>query len=81
MTKFESLDDPGFVAVAGELRRWIKQLARATAVNNPAVDMRGPNNGSESRGYTITQGGSSYHGPTTVTGGSLFQGNFIGGNI
>lgn len=26
MTKFASEDDPGFVAVAGELRRWIKEL-------------------------------------------------------
>jgi hypothetical protein len=26
MTKFEHLDDPGFIAVAGELRRWVKAL-------------------------------------------------------
>jgi hypothetical protein len=29
MTKFEDVDDPGFVAVTGELRRWIKELATA----------------------------------------------------
>jgi len=29
MTKFEDLEDPGFVAVAGELRRWIKELVGA----------------------------------------------------
>jgi hypothetical protein len=27
MTKFEDLDDPGFVAVAGELRRWCRELS------------------------------------------------------
>jgi hypothetical protein len=26
MTKFASLDDPGFKAVAGELRRWAKAI-------------------------------------------------------
>lgn len=26
MTKFASAEDPGFLAVCGELRRWIKQL-------------------------------------------------------
>ncbi|KAH6842448.1 hypothetical protein B0I37DRAFT_329709 [Chaetomium sp. MPI-CAGE-AT-0009] len=29
MTKFTSLDDPGFVAVCGELRRWIKDMSAA----------------------------------------------------
>ena len=29
MTKFEFEDDPGFLAVAGELRRWSKQLTQA----------------------------------------------------
>jgi ankyrin repeat protein len=31
MTKFVALDDPGFLAVCGELRRWIKQLAKTPA--------------------------------------------------
>lgn len=29
MTKFENVDDPGFVIFAGELRRWVKHLAVA----------------------------------------------------
>ncbi|KAJ4289946.1 hypothetical protein N0V88_006744 [Collariella sp. IMI 366227] len=29
MTKFASADDPGFQAVCGELRRWLKQLGKA----------------------------------------------------
>ncbi len=41
MTKFEDLDDPGFIAVAGELRRWSKALAQlegppSTSVDKPA---------------------------------------------
>lgn len=27
MTKFEDASDPGFTAVAGELRRWVRELA------------------------------------------------------
>jgi hypothetical protein len=27
MTKFEDASDPGFIAIAGELRRWIRGLA------------------------------------------------------
>ncbi|KAK3896423.1 sesB-related regulatory [Staphylotrichum tortipilum] len=35
MTKFASVDDPGFLAVCGELRRWTKQLGKAvTPVGN-----------------------------------------------
>ena len=30
MTKFEDKDDPGFVALAGELRRWIKTISEET---------------------------------------------------
>ena len=40
MTKFEDLNDPGFVAVAGELRRWAKELSQtkapSTLLNKPA---------------------------------------------
>jgi hypothetical protein len=34
MTKFEYEDDPGFEAVAGELRRWSKELARLKISDN-----------------------------------------------
>ncbi len=30
MTKFEDASDPGFTAVAGELRRWIKEVVAPT---------------------------------------------------
>ena len=33
MTKFGSEDDPGFIAVAGELRRWMKELGRSSMVD------------------------------------------------
>lgn len=26
MARFESVDDPGFVSVTGELRRWVREL-------------------------------------------------------
>lgn len=31
MTKFEGVDDPGFIAVAGELRRWCKELSSSSS--------------------------------------------------
>lgn len=34
MTKFEDGDDPGFKAVAGELRRWVKRLGQPKIFNN-----------------------------------------------
>ena len=30
MTKFEDVDDPGFLAVAGELRRWCRELSSSS---------------------------------------------------
>jgi hypothetical protein len=82
MTKFEGVDDPGFIAVAGELRRWTKELLK---VRSRPVDETSGQRVNEGDGNTrrtevrrITQGGSEFHGPTTVSGGSLFQGNFIG---
>ncbi|UKZ79212.1 hypothetical protein TrVFT333_006962 [Trichoderma virens FT-333] len=33
MTKFASKDDPGFVAVCGELRRWIREISRVGRQN------------------------------------------------
>lgn len=38
MTKFEHLDDPGFTAVAGELRRWIKELTTRGNASAPGVE-------------------------------------------
>ena len=31
MTKFDSTDDAGFLAICGELRRWIKEISRTAA--------------------------------------------------
>ena len=30
MTKFEDASDPGFTAVVGELRRWVRELTAAS---------------------------------------------------
>jgi hypothetical protein len=88
MTKFCVLDDPGFVAVAGEIRRWVKALVvSADDINstrestwNPPTHCSSPetDGASEPRVLRITQGGSEYTGTTTVSGGSLFQGNYVG---
>ena len=31
MTKFDSINDPGFLAIYGELRRWIKEISQKAA--------------------------------------------------
>lgn len=86
MTKFEDMEDPGFVAIAGELRRWTRDIAR-TGSRQPQPrgesSQRGARNEeypgtSRRRNLTINQGGSHFRGPATVSGGSLFQGNFVG---
>ncbi|KAL5382184.1 hypothetical protein PMIN06_010645 [Paraphaeosphaeria minitans] len=83
MTKFEGVDDPGFVFVAGELRRWTRELARpgiARAVKGTSGQGVSQGDG-DTRGkevLRIIQGGSEFHGSTTVSGGSLFQENYVG---
>ena len=77
MTKFEDVEDPGFIAVTGELRRWIKNIAQSSsrqALRGGEDFQRGT---FDHRVPRVIQGGSHF-GPTTVSGGSLFQGNFVG---
>lgn len=90
MTKFEDMNDPGLVAVAGELRRWIKQVVGAEKPGRAEPLTRSSEHrplnqevGAERQVLSITQGGSEYNGPTTVSGGSVFQGNYVGreGNL
>lgn len=87
MTKFENADDPGFKAVVGELRRWVKELARSQNARLPQVESSHKGGTSEeAEGRTSDQHvlqiaqGSPQYGPTTVSGGSVFQGNYAGGN-
>ena len=80
MSKFEDVDDPGFAAVVGELRRWTRELARS---QKPEIDARRDvSEHAEERNLgqilRITQSGSQF-GSSTVNGGTLRQGNFIGG--
>jgi len=87
MTKFENADDPGFKAVVGELRRWVKELARFESAGLPQVESRHRGRTSEGAGgrtseqqvLRITQGSPQF-GPTTISGGSVFQGNYVGRN-
>lgn len=86
ITKFEKEDDPGFKAVVGELRRWVKESVRSekTRLLELKTERSHNRSASESMERTskpqvlrITQGGSQY-GSTTISGGSLFQGNYVG---
>lgn len=38
MTKFEHAEDPGFTAIAGELRRWIKELTLPSNALTPGAE-------------------------------------------
>ena len=84
MTKFGALDDPGFVAVAAEIRRWARALGasadESSRTREGAWNPSSPGAGAapDSRVLRITQGGSQHTGTTTVNGGSLFQGNYVG---
>lgn len=33
MARFEVDDDPGFVSIAGELRRWVRQLNQSSGIS------------------------------------------------
>jgi hypothetical protein len=79
MTKFDSVDDPGFKAVVGELRRWVKEIAREGAGSSHGCSTREEAGGimPERQVLRITQGSPQF-GSTTVSGGSVFQGNYVG---
>lgn len=38
MTKFVSMDDAGFLALCGELRRWINEISQAVEKSTPAKE-------------------------------------------
>jgi protein SERAC1 len=58
MTKFISADDPGFLAICGELRRWIKEIGAMKKHRENA-----------SRGKAIDRGGSEDEGESSSTRG------------
>jgi hypothetical protein len=37
MTRFEYTDDPGFIAITGELRRWVKEMTALSNVSAPGA--------------------------------------------
>jgi hypothetical protein len=69
MTKFEDIEDPGFVAVTGELRRWIKNIMESSYRPIRDEETQGA---PESRVLAMTQDGSHFHGPT-VRAANLVQ--------
>lgn len=38
MTKFEHVDDPGFTAITGELRRWVKEMTPLSNASAPGAE-------------------------------------------
>jgi hypothetical protein len=87
ITKFEIADDPGFKAVVGELRRWVEELARSENARLPYVESTNRSRTSEEVGGRTSEQQvlqstqrSPQYAPTTVSGGSLFQGSYVGRN-
>lgn len=50
MTKFKADDDPAFLAVAAELRRWSKSLPGPERISLPSSDF-----------FTVDQNDRKYH--------------------
>jgi hypothetical protein len=75
MTKFETVSDPGFIAVVGELRRWVRESVQPRNARSSSPRRSVNEDTGERQPLRINQGGSQY-GQTTVSGGSLFQGNY-----
>lgn len=62
MTKFANVDDPGFVAVSGELRRWIRDTNanKRCHANHPPAEQPGLANqyGDNNRQYNLFSEGT-----------------------
>ena len=80
MTKFEYIDDLGFAAVVGELRRWTRELDRSQKLEIDTRRDRSEHAGESNPGQVlqIAQGGSQFGSSTVGGSGTLRQGNFIG---
>lgn len=68
MSKFSRSDDPGFVAICGELRRWIRDVGAPTTAEVSQL-LPGPPamHGEGSRQY-VTHGGTQ-----NIVGGNYFE--------
>ncbi|KAI1452410.1 Alpha/Beta hydrolase protein [Annulohypoxylon moriforme] len=77
MTKFQDEDDPGFVSVAGELRRWVKELSAAKiAVNSPEQEghvQAGPQTPMSRTPPAVTHNGNNQGQARAVYGGSMYN--------
>jgi hypothetical protein len=62
MTKFEDVNDPGFVAIAGELGRWSRELASAKAPKLVPTPGAGANPGSQNQMPAPASTGAMYNG-------------------
>lgn len=69
MTKFEDNDDVGFQAVAGELRRWARELGKSKVSDNGIGRKRKERHSGEF-GPSINQ----FHGPLQTQTGNILAG-------
>jgi hypothetical protein len=84
MTKFCELDDPGFVAITGEVRRWVRALVASidntNSIRESNQDLSVYHSSLEAGGapgsqlLRITPVGSHNTGVTTINVEPLFQG-------
>ncbi|KKA16380.1 SesB-related regulatory protein [Rasamsonia emersonii CBS 393.64] len=79
MTRFETEDDPGFVSIVGELRRWIKELApgpvaaERIVIREQGVSRNGDGENRDLGRYTkIIRSNLVYGGNQVVYGGMRF---------
>ncbi|KAI1170200.1 Alpha/Beta hydrolase protein [Nemania sp. FL0916] len=75
MTKFAAADDPGFIAVTGELRRWIKSLTAGAA--SGSADPATARASKQTDRLIATQNASNFSGNYTMSGGNLALGNVM----
>ena len=87
MAKFESVDDPGFISVLGELRRWAGNLGDAIAENENTEADREVDPQTETKldgivpymNNTITNSGTqTFNGPANIGGTQTFHGAVFG---
>ena len=81
MTKFRREDDPGFIAVAEEIRRWMGEIRLGPTRLEAHESGETVRSGDSVRpSLSIIQSGGEWSGPVLVSGGVLVQGNTVGFN-
>lgn len=72
MVRFSSLDDPGFISVAGELERWVRRLENRSNTIARKQSLHASNDPS-------TRNQDSVYGDIRI-GGNVVKSNIVNGN-